>query len=132
MKALVTAALLLALASPAFAADDSSLWDCPHGVSVLRSEDGTFSANPPTRKKITQVADFKAPSPGDYVVQLDGKDCKYRTPYQRGVRDYREGLCYRARPYTDHGPEQKLWERGYYAQQKKEHNTRDWSHCHPK
>ena len=81
MKTLIAAAMLLALASPAFAADDgSSLWDCPHGVTVTMQADGTFSANPPTKRKIGLVGDFEAPSPGDYVVQLGGKDCKYRRP----------------------------------------------------
>ena len=47
---------------------------------------------------------------------------------EQGMRDYRAGQCFRARPYTD-GPEEKLWIKGYYAQQKKEHNKRDWSHC---
>ena len=54
-----------------------------------------------------------------------------RTPYQEGVRDYRRGQCYRARPYIDDSQKEKLWIRGYEAQQKKEHNRRDWSHCHP-
>jgi hypothetical protein len=53
------------------------------------------------------------------------------TPYREGMRDYREGQCFRARPYADDSPEQKLWKLGYYAQQNKEHNKRDWSHCFP-
>jgi hypothetical protein len=50
---------------------------------------------------------------------------------RQGMRDYREGRCYWARPYSDGSPEQALWRRGYFAQQRREHNTRDWSHCHP-
>ena len=55
--------------------------------------------------------------------------CEQSPAYLKGVRDYREGLCYHARPYPP-GADHDLWERGYYAQQKKEHNKRDWSHCH--
>jgi hypothetical protein len=35
------------------------------------------------------------------------------TPYQEGVRDWRNGTCYRARPYSP-GPADKAaqWERG--------------------
>ena len=38
--------------------------------------------------------------------------CEQSPAYLKGVRDYREGLCYRARPYSDNSPEGKLWERG--------------------
>ena len=55
----------------------------------------------------------------------------HATPYQEGMRDYRAGQCFRARPYIDDSQEEKLWIKGYYAQQKKEHNKRDWSHCFP-
>jgi hypothetical protein len=53
------------------------------------------------------------------------------TPYQEGMRDYRAGQCFRARPYIDDSPKEKLWIKGYEAQQRKEHNKRDWSHCFP-
>ena len=49
--------------------------------------------------------------------------------YQEGLRDWRRGQCYQARPYIDHGPEQQLWERGYDAGAKK-YPKRDMSSCH--
>ena len=54
----------------------------------------------------------------------------FATPYQEGVRDYHEGLCYRARPYPN-GPENNLWGRGYEDARTKDRNKHDWSHCFP-
>jgi hypothetical protein len=52
-------------------------------------------------------------------------------PYQEGMRDYRAGQCYRARPYADHSPEQKLWERGYDAHPTKKIAKRNDEICFP-
>jgi hypothetical protein len=43
-----------------------------------------------------------------------GAPCKTPTPFQKGIRDYHSGLCFRARPYLD-GPEDKndQWIKGY-------------------
>lgn len=68
----------------------------------------------------------------DFTEHCDTHGCDATAkPYQEGMRDYREGLCFRARPYIDHSPEQKLWERGYDAGAKK-YPKRDMSHCHPR
>jgi hypothetical protein len=50
-------------------------------------------------------------------------------PYQEGMRDWREGQCFRARPYADDSPEQAAWIRGYHAGAKK-YSKRDMAHCH--
>ncbi len=52
-------------------------------------------------------------------------------PYREGVRDYREGLCYRARPYLDGSPEQKQWERGYKAHPTRKQTKRMDEICFP-
>jgi hypothetical protein len=51
-------------------------------------------------------------------------------PYAEGIRDYYDGLCYRARPYLD-GPEDKadLWERGFEAARKRDRDRVDRSPC---
>ena len=79
MKTLITAATLLVLTSPVLATDDPDLrrWDCPHGVVVTQQEDDTFSASPPTKKKITRIWDFGAEGP-DYEIRLGNRVCKYR------------------------------------------------------
>jgi hypothetical protein len=51
-------------------------------------------------------------------------------PYQQGIRDWRGGQCFRARPYLDNSPEQAAWIRGYHAGAKK-YPKRDMTHCHP-
>jgi transcriptional regulator of aromatic amino acid metabolism len=50
-------------------------------------------------------------------------------PYQQGIRNYREGLCYRARPYSSNLPEGQEWERGYHARQTKKQSRRNDEHC---
>jgi hypothetical protein len=144
VKILVATALLLALASPGHAET------CTGRVKIITETvgDGLY----PKGDKIFYVGDcvFGDPAPvlrkcpvgsrclveGDHgpdgitenvtiVIRLPA------TPYKEGMRDYREGLCYRARPYVDHSPEQKLWERGYEAARVKDRNKRDWTHCHP-
>ena len=52
-------------------------------------------------------------------------------PYREGVRDYRAGLCYRARPYRDGSPEQKQWERGYNAHPTRKQTKRMDEICFP-
>jgi hypothetical protein len=54
------------------------------------------------------------------------------TPYQEGLRDYREGLCFRARPYVDYSPEQDLWIKGYRAHQTTKIGKRNDEHCFPR
>jgi hypothetical protein len=51
------------------------------------------------------------------------------SPYQEGVRDWREGQCFRARPYLDNSLVQEAWIRGYHAGAKK-YPKRDMAHCH--
>jgi hypothetical protein len=64
----------------------------------------------------------------DFTKHCDTHGCDATAErYQEGMRDYREGQCYRARPYADHSPEQELWIKGYYAQRKQ--HKRDMSHC---
>lgn len=53
----------------------------------------------------------------------------FKTPYQQGMRDWREGLCFRARPYLDNSLEQERWRLGYHAGAKK-YPKRDMAHCH--
>jgi len=47
-----------------------------------------------------------------------------------GMRDYRAGQCFRARPYSDDSWEGKLWKRGYYAHQTKKQGKRNDEHCY--
>jgi len=51
-------------------------------------------------------------------------------PYQEGIRDYRAGQCFRARPYSDASWEGKLWLRGWNAHQTKKQGKRDDEHCY--
>ena len=53
-----------------------------------------------------------------------------RSLIEQGMRDWREGQCFRARPYLDNSPEQEAWIRGYHAGAKK-YPKRDMAHCHP-
>lgn len=58
----------------------------------------------------------------------DEDACNVLKAYKEGIRDYRAGQCFRARPYSDNLPEGKFWIEGYNAQQKKK--PRDLSHCY--
>jgi hypothetical protein len=110
MKTLIAASLLLALSSPAHAVEIPKDWRDNH--NLCDSDDES-----PARAKAC-VAARKVE----------------KQIYQEGMRDYRAGRCYRARPYTEsdgrNSPATWIWEKGYYAQQDKERNKRDWSHCH--
>jgi hypothetical protein len=55
------------------------------------------------------------------------------TPYQEGVRDYYNGLCYRARPYDEIDMPDKAaqWVKGFDAAKKKDRNHLDREHCTP-
>jgi hypothetical protein len=111
VKTLLAVGLLLALASPAHAVEIPKDWRDNH--SLCDSDD-----DGPARDKACAAS----------------RKIEKRL-YQEGMRHYREGLCYRARPYIEgdgsNSPAAWIWEKGYYAQQAKEHNRRDWSHCHP-
>ena len=111
MKTLTTVVILLALAASAHAVEIPKDWRDNHNVCDSDDEGPAHARACVAARKVAK--------------QL----------YQEGMRDYRAGQCYRARPYTEsdgsNSPATWIWEKGYYAQQDKEHNKRDWSHCHP-
>src|SRR4029077_20336104 len=145
MKTLMAAALLLALASPAYAET------CTGRVTIdvvtdndglNRKGDRVFNVggcafvSPALHKQVLHICPMGSwcrvvgPTAGDDAIESIDSVIRI-DPYREGRRDYRENQCFRARPYAYDSPEQQLWIRGYYAQQKKEHNRRDWSHCFP-
>ena len=59
----------------------------------------------------------------------DESACNVLEAYKEGMRDYRAGQCFRARPYSDNTPEGKFWIRGYHARQTKKISRRNDEHC---
>jgi hypothetical protein len=143
MKFLIIAATLLALTIPAHAGNTQT---CTGRVKIEIADGGGL--NPKGTKEL---------SVGDcYIEQSErvlrncpkGSFCRVEGtsdgealdlisvtrvhPYQEGVRDYRDGLCYRARPYLDDSEMAKLWERGYQAHQTARQGRRIDAYCHPK
>ena len=152
MKTLIAATLLLALTLPAHA-DDAMTCIGRVKIDVVTSDEGLYAKGD---KLLTVggcvVAVPLAPTKQILRICPMGSDCRIvgssegdgelhavdsimpvrrTSEYQEGVRHYREGLCFRARPYID-GPEEKLWERGYDAYQTKKQTRRNDKHCHPK
>lgn len=127
MKTLVAAALLLALAAPA----DAETCTGRVRIDVVTDNDGlnrkgdrVFNVggcafvSSALEKKVLRICPLGSwcrvvgPTAGD--TDFESLDSVIKiNPYQEGVRDYRKGLCYRARPYPDNSPEQQLWKRGY-------------------
>jgi len=108
MKTLIAASLLLALIIPAHAANAK-----PRDFSDIRRWEKL------NETCTNDVWDDDETTAGGKICAAAWALEKKLTPYQEGMRDYRKGLCYRARPYPK-GAENDLWERGYYAQQRKE------------
>jgi hypothetical protein len=142
MKTLIAVALLLALSSSAHAATCTGRVeiDVADGEGLGIKGDKVLSVgacdfgNPVLEKRVLRTCPLGSwcRIEGSYSgdADIETVDSVARIyPYQQGLRDYREGLCYRARPYADRSPEQKLWERGYDAGAKK-YPKRDMSHCH--
>ena len=142
MKILVAAALLLAFAVPAHAAtcigrvkiDVATVSEGLRikGDRIVYVDDCTF-VNPDAILRKCPAGSHCRVEGGD---EEDGAIEKVISvtridPYKEGVRDYREGLCFRARPYIDHGPEQELWIKGYHAHQTTKIGKRNDEHCHP-
>jgi hypothetical protein len=135
MKSLIAAALLLALACPALASSappetctgrvkrDAAVNELS-GTRIVYIGECMFLGRD-NQKQILRSCptgsycriEGVTYSEGEVGPEIDTFTSVKRvpSPYQQGMRDYRDGLCYRARPYSDHSPEQKLWERGYGA-----------------
>jgi len=65
--------------------------------------------------------------PGGNYLYLD-----YYQTYKEGIRDWFDGLCYRARPYLDGPPEKAAaWERGWQDAQRRNPEPVDRSYCFP-
>jgi hypothetical protein len=130
MKSLIAAALLLALISPASAETcigrvkigpvltNEELF--PKGYREFHVGKCSFE-DPALQKKVLHMCRKDAwcrvvgPNPGNDVI--DSIDSVIRIdPYQEGMHDWREGQCFRARPYEFDTPEQKEWIRGYHAE----------------
>jgi hypothetical protein len=58
-------------------------------------------------------------------------EMRKKSPYNEGICNYHDGLCYRERPYTEEGEKEKAaeWERGFRYAQGLDHNRVDRSHC---
>lgn len=147
MKSLIAASLLLALIVPAHA--ETRTCTGPVKIDVETSDQGLYPKgykqfsvggcvfeDPKLQKQILRTCPLSSRCrvegayAGDDAIETVTGVTRI-DPYRQGMRDYRESLCFRARPYLDNSPAEMLWILGYYAQQKKEHNRRDWSHCHP-
>ena len=144
---LLAAALLLALASPAFAETET----CTGRVKIDAMNEltggrivyvgGCMFLPPTLQKRIlrscpigsycrVEGVSYGAAEDGEVGPEIDAATSVTRIdPYREGMRDYREGLCYRARPYLD-GPEEKLWIRGYEAHQTVKQGRRMDKYCY--
>lgn len=128
MKSLIAASVLLAFASPAFA--ENTICTGRVRVDVVTDNDGLLAKG----DKMIHVGDcgvilddrMLRTCPKGSFCRVEGTyggadesfdvvSVKRVWPYREGVRDYREGLCFRARPYIDGSEIQKLWIKGYEA-----------------
>ena len=139
MKILVAAALLLALSSSAHAetctgrvtihvvTDNGGL--NPKGTKELSVGDCHTEQNERVLRTCPKGSFCRVEGTRGGDEALEITSVTRVDPYKEGMRDYREGLCFRARPYIDHGPEQDLWIKGYRAHQTTKIGKRNDEHC---
>lgn len=150
MKTLIAASFLLALAIPAHADDAMT---CIGRVKIdIASDDGLYAkgdklftvggcvvAVPSAlEKRILRICPMGSncrlvgSSEGDGEMHAVDSimQVQHTSEYQQGVRDYRKGQCFRARPYADNTEEGKLWIKGYHAHQTVKQGRRMDGYCY--
>lgn len=145
MKTLIAAALLLALISPASAETCTGRVERDAAVNELTGDKilyvgGCMILPPALKKRILRSCpvgsycrlEGLSYAEGEVGPEINGigSVTPALSPYQEGIRHWREGLCLRARPYPDNSPEQERWRLGYHAGERK-YPKRDMAHCHP-
>jgi hypothetical protein len=72
MKALMTAAMLLAFASPAFASDEHDEYDCGNGVEVVVGHAMTVTLNDPENPNADPADRITYPTKGQFNLKWSG------------------------------------------------------------
>jgi hypothetical protein len=133
MKILLTATTLLALTSFSHAetctgpvkidvvTSDQELY--PKGYKLFSVGECVFE-DPKLQKQILRTCPIgsrcrvEGAYAGDAAIETITSVTRI-DPYRQGMRDYREGLCFRARPYYEQEADQALWITGYHDEEKR-------------